>query len=127
IKRNKKELLQRIEEVDETIKSKLKPYRNRAFIIYHPALAYFAEEYQLEQIAIEHHSKEPSARDMELIMKRGNEMNINTVFIQQQFDRQSAMTIAGELKSQVVTINPLSEKWDEAMLDIASKIESSFK
>ncbi|MGM0566330.1 MAG: metal ABC transporter solute-binding protein, Zn/Mn family [Bacteroidota bacterium] len=126
IERNKEKLLLRIDEVDKSINSKLKPYRNRAFIIYHPALAYFAKDYQLEQIAIEHHGKEPSAHDMEHIMKKGTDMNINTVFIQKQFDRQSAMTIAEELNAKVVTINPLSEKWDEAMLDIASKLESSF-
>lgn len=126
IESNREQLMQRIDEVDKTIRNQLKPYRGQAFIIYHPALAYFANDYQLEQIAIEHHGKEPSAHDMEHIMKKGKNMNIRTVFIQKQFDRQSAVTIAEELDAKVVTVNPLSEKWDEAMLDIATKLESSF-
>lgn len=126
IESNREQLMQRIDEVDKTIRNQLKPYRGKAFIIYHPALAYFANDYQLEQIAIEHHGKEPSAHDMEHIMKKGKNMNIRTVFIQKQFDRQSAVTIAEELDAKVVTVNPLSEKWDEAMLDIATKLESSF-
>jgi len=126
IESNREDLMHRINEVHKTIKNQLKPHEGRAFIIYHPALAYFANDYQLEQIAIEHHGKEPSAHDMEHIMKKGQDMNIKTVFIQKQFDRQSAVTIAEEIDAKVITINPLSEKWDEAMLDIASKLKSSF-
>ena len=64
IESNREKLIQRIDEVDKTIRKQLKPYRGQAFIIYHPALAYFANDYQLEQIAIEHHGKEPFAHDM---------------------------------------------------------------
>src|SRR5699024_9694085 len=47
-------LCQRIEQTDSLIRQTLSvPGADRAFIIYHPALSYFARDYGLHQISIE--------------------------------------------------------------------------
>lgn len=127
IRKNHEQLQKTIDSTHQVIRKQLQPHQGKAFIIYHPALSYFARDYNLEQIAIEHHGKEPSAHDMEHLMEHGKEMQASTVFIQKQFDQRSARTIAEELSAEVVTINPLSDDWSRAMTDIAEKIAESFK
>ncbi len=127
ILKNTEKFLSELEEIHQTIQDQLGEHSGRAFLIYHPALAYFARDYQLRQMAIEHHGKEPSASDMTHILKEAKEENIRTVFIQQQFDQRSAVTIADELGAEVAVINPLSENWKSGILDISKKIKKSFE
>ena len=54
-------LIRRIEHTDSLICQMLSsPNADRAFMIYHPALSYFARDYNLHQIPIEAGGKEPS-------------------------------------------------------------------
>lgn len=116
-----------IDSIDREIEEMLAPHTGKHFLIYHPALSYFARDYNLNQLAIESFGKEPSASGMASILKTARQEGIATVFIQQQFNQRSAKTIAEELDAQVVTINPLDENWDRAMGDIASKIKAAFR
>lgn len=115
-----------IDSLDREIEAMLAPHAGKHFLIYHPALSYFARDYNLNQLAIESLGKEPSASGMASILKIARQEGIATVFIQQQFNQRSAKTIAEELDAKVVTINPLDENWDSAMGDIASKIKAAF-
>ena len=54
-------LCQRIQHTDSLIRRQLSaPESAKAFMIYHPALSYFARDYGLHQISIEEGGKEPS-------------------------------------------------------------------
>ena len=54
-------LCQRIQHTDSLIRRQLSaPKSAKAFMIYHPALSYFARDYGLHQISIEEGGKEPS-------------------------------------------------------------------
>lgn len=127
INKNTEKLLKELEEIHQTIQGQLATHSGKAFLIYHPALAYFASDYKLRQMAIEHHGKEPSASDMTHILEEAKKENISTVFIQQQFDQRSAVTIADELGADVTIINPLSENWKSGILDISNKLKNSFE
>ncbi len=62
-------LCQRIEQTDSLIRQTLSvPGADRAFIIYHPALSYFARDYGLHQISIEEGGKEPSPAHLKGLM-----------------------------------------------------------
>lgn len=124
---NMTQLVKEIDSVHVVIKEMMAPHQGETFIIYHPALSYFAQDYALEQHAIEHHGKEPSVSGMEHLLEVGVESEISTIFIQKQFDQRKAKTIAQELNAQVVEIDPLSENWKTAMLDIGRKISASFE
>jgi len=43
--KNYQRLIVNIDSIDASIQNSLLPYKNKKFIIYHPALAYFARDY----------------------------------------------------------------------------------
>jgi len=123
---NYNSLTESIRMLDNDISTMLAPREGRSFMIYHPVLAYFARDYGLEQIAVEHEGKEPSPSDLKGLIDKARELRISTIFVQQEFDRKNAEVIAKETGARVVVINPLSENWAEAVRDIASGLEASF-
>jgi ABC-type Zn uptake system ZnuABC Zn-binding protein ZnuA/ABC-type lipoprotein release transport system permease subunit len=119
---NCRALLHEIEETERTLHAMLDTLTRRTFVIYHPALTYFAAEFHLTQLAIEAEGKEPSAVSMKQLVDRAKEANVQVVFIQQEFDRKHAMQIAAEIGARVVTINPLDIDWSKQMIYIAAEL-----
>ena len=91
----------------------------KAFLIYHPALTYFAEDYGWTQISIETDGKEPSPAQLARIIQACKEKQVRTIFVQQEFDRKNAELIAKETGTRIATINPLSYDWTGELLKIA--------
>lgn len=94
----------------------------RTFVIYHPALTYFADEFGLTQLAIETEGKEPSAQSMRTLVDRARAAGVRVVFVQQEFDRKHAGQLAAEIHARIVEINPLDKQWDEQMVLIAKAL-----
>jgi zinc transport system substrate-binding protein len=117
--RNLEKLLTEIDEVDKTIQEYLSRSTQKAFIIYHPALTYFAQDYGITQYAIEMDGKEPSPEQLKKLTDTAKAATIKTVFIQQEFDQKNAEIIARETGCRLVVINPLSYQWKEEMVRIA--------
>ena len=92
------------------------------FLIYHPALSYFARDYRLKQISIEEGGKEPSPFNMKTLIETCRKENVRVIFVQQEFDQRNAQLIASELEAQIVPINPLSYNWAEEMIRIAEAL-----
>ncbi|MCC8146032.1 MAG: zinc ABC transporter substrate-binding protein [Bacteroidales bacterium] len=115
-------LLEEIDETDRIVQEYLNKSNQKAFIIYHPALSYLARDYGLTQYAIEMDGKEPSAEQIKELIDTAKEKNIKTVFIQQEFDKKNAETIAKETGCKLVTINPLSYHWKEEIIRIAKAL-----
>ncbi|MGL5272073.1 MAG: metal ABC transporter solute-binding protein, Zn/Mn family [Phocaeicola sp.] len=92
------------------------------FLIYHPALSYFARDYGLTQISIEENGKEPSPAQLKKLIERCREAKAKVVFVQQEFDTRNAEVIAKEIGVEVVPINPLSYQWHEEMIRVAKAL-----
>lgn len=92
------------------------------FLIYHPALSYFARDYGLRQICIEEEGKEPSPAHLKNLIGICRKEGVRVAFIQQEFDRRNAGLVANELDLKLVTINPLDYHWDREMLRIARSL-----
>ena len=58
----------------------------RSFIIYHPALGYFARDYGLNQLSIEFEGKNPSPAQIRKLVDIAQKEKINTVFVDKGFD-----------------------------------------
>lgn len=114
-KKNQDSLLMEIDETARQAKEVFKNNRQRVFLIYHPALTYFAADYGLEQIAIEDEGKEPNPVHLKKIINLAREKNIHLIFIQNQFDTTNAESIAHEINGQVIKIDPLAENWKKEM------------
>jgi len=119
---NLEKLNSKIAETDHIITSLLSKLKSKSFIIYHPALTYFARDYGLTQYSIEIDGKAPSPSQLQQLIKRAREKNIKTIFIQQEFDKKNAEIIAEETNCNLVVINPLSYNWCEEMIKIAEAL-----
>jgi zinc transport system substrate-binding protein len=112
----------RIDSVSTAIEKKLAPMKNRNILIFHPALAYYARQFKLSQIALELDGKEPSPKHMKEIVDLAHEQNIHVIFIQKEFDPAFAQQLSREIDGKVVIIDPLDNNWEKQMLDITEKI-----
>jgi cyclase len=63
-RRNAEDFQKLLDETDETIRETIEKLKSKEFIIYHPALGYFADEYGLTMIAVEEHGKEAGADEL---------------------------------------------------------------
>ena len=116
---------QLVDEIDKTnteIKQLLDPLTDRTFIIYHPALTYFANEFNLTQLCIEMDGKEPSPAQLKRLVETARANNARVVFIQQEFDQKNAELIAKETGCKLTVINPLAYDWTKEMIHIAKAL-----
>jgi len=116
---------QTADSVDRLIREKLAGSEGKSILIFHPALAYFARDYNLIQISIEQDGKEPSPAYLAELVKTAKEKNIKAVFISKEFDTRNAEVIAREIKGKVVVFDPMAENWAENMIHLANLIASN--
>lgn len=107
------------------ILTQLEFLENRNFLIYHPALTYFARDYHLSQYPLEIEGKSPSAAHMRLMVDLGRSKKISRILIQNQFDRKNAEVLAREIGAEIIQFDPLDPLWMEQMLYIAEQFNSS--
>lgn len=115
-------LINELELLESSLHEQLDTLSCRGFVIYHPALTYFAEEFGLQQYSIEEDGKEPSPSSLKKMIEEARKAQIKVVFVQMEFDRKHAEQIAKEISARVVTINPLDYKWDEQMRRIVKAL-----
>ena len=108
-KTNYEALTTQLDSLDSTVRTLCEGARTRQFIIYHPALTYLARDYGLEQIAIEHEGKEPSAKRLSSIIGNARTEGINRIFYQSTYPRSSVEVIAEDIGAEPVEIDPLRE------------------
>lgn len=104
---------------DTAIRSTLAGLSCRSFLVFHPSLTYFARLYDINQIALEEHGKEPSASHLKHVIDEARRLGIRNVLVQAEFDKNHATAIARELNATVQTINPLNYDWHSEMLHVA--------
>lgn len=86
-----------------------------AFVIYHPSLSLFANEWGLTQLVIEENGLEPTPRHLVQLLDKAKSMDTRAVLIQEEFDTKNAENIANQLGIQPLTIQPLAEDWAAEM------------
>jgi zinc transport system substrate-binding protein len=124
---NLDKFLQEIDEINNKITSRLKNLESRSFLIYHPALTYFAKDYGLNQVPVQIEGKAPSSKYMKTIIEKAKKKDIKVIVVQQQFDIQKANTIAKEIDGKAITINPLNYNWEEEMMNIATELKNALQ
>ncbi|MGE5429305.1 MAG: metal ABC transporter solute-binding protein, Zn/Mn family [Methylococcaceae bacterium] len=112
----------KIDSLTLVISQNLSGLNNRNILIFHPALAYYARQFNLQQVALEMDGKEPSPRHMKEIVDLAHAQNIHVIFIQKEFDAAFAQQLSREINGKVVVIDPLDYNWESQMMDITKKI-----
>ena len=126
-KTNYEEFIKELDTLDENIKTILSPYKDKAFMVFHPSWGYFAKRYDLEQISIEIEGKEPKPNELVELIEEAKKYDIKIVFVAPQFSQKSAKTISKNINANVIAIDPISGNWKESMLDTANQIANSYK
>ncbi len=104
------EALQRqLRELDARTAEKIIRSGRQTFIIYHPALTYYARDYGIRQVAIESDGKEPSAKRLAEIIDMARAERIARILYQSQYPASTVEAIARDIEAQSVAINPLAE------------------
>ncbi len=120
---NRDRYLPELEEVDAYIHERLDRYtKHRVFSIYHPAFGYFAAEYNLTQIAIEHEGKAPTPKVIQYCIDFARQYNLSYVYVAPQFATLDAEVIAHEIGGQTVFINPLPRDYCATMRSVAASL-----
>lgn len=105
----------------------LEPYKNRAFMVFHPSWGYFAKRYNLKQIAVESQGKEPKPNELINLINEAKEHDIKVVFTSTQFSKKAAKVISENIKGNVEVIDPLSIDWENNLIKTAKLFEDSYK
>lgn len=116
---NYSNFIKRVDSTDSIIKELLADIPTRSFIVFHPSLGYFAQQYNLNQHSIEFEGKNPSPSQIRMLIDDAGKENIKTVFIQRGFDEKNAEVVAKEIGADVFEIDPLSYEWDTELIKIA--------
>jgi len=121
------ELHRELDAVDVKIRRELKPYEGKSFYVFHPAFGYFGDCYHLKQEAIEAEGKRPSPKQLRELIQKAKTEHGRVIFVQPQFDRHSAQTIADAIGGRVVPINDMEKDIIANLQDMAGKIGKAFE
>lgn len=119
-------LTSKLSTLHDELTEQLAPYKGRSFLIFHNALGHFAHTYGLTQKVIQSGDAPPDPKRIRKIIKQAKEDQTTTVFIQPQFDDQSARMIADAIGGQVVVIDPMAEDVLANLKHIADTLTDSF-
>lgn len=112
--KNLQAFLGQIDVLQQTIKERIASLQNRVFLIYHPAWAYFAQEFNLKEIAIQVDDKEPTPQELAQTIALAKEEKVRVLFIQNGFSNQTAIARNFEMKTW--NSNPLAYDWENELL-----------
>lgn len=126
-KTNAQKYIARLEQLDQEIRTLLSSQPRRAFIISHPALGYFADDYGLEMLALEEEGKEATPRHLREIVDRAKKENIRVVFYQAEVDSKQAKVLASELGGRAEPLAPLAPDYIDNLRRISQAIAAALR
>lgn len=112
---NYNNFIKELDELHAYALEKLKNFKNKKFIVYHPSWGYFAKQYGLIQIPIEIEGKEPKPKDLEHLIEEAKEEGVKVIFVAPQFSKKSAQSIAKQTGAKVIEIDQLPRDWGNEM------------
>jgi zinc transport system substrate-binding protein len=108
---NYSRLIEDLDRLDQDIKSSLAHLENRYIVVSHPSWGYYAEAYDLIQVPIEVEGKEVRAKSLAKLIEFARSKDIKRIFVQKQFNKNSAEIIAREIAADVIELDPLAEDY----------------
>ncbi|MDY6959026.1 MAG: zinc ABC transporter substrate-binding protein [Halobacteriota archaeon] len=122
---NKDAYLEELKILDNNLNDAFLGVEEKKFIVFHSSWAYFARDYDMEEVPIEEEGKEPSIEHITEVIEIAKRNNIKVVFSEPQFDPKTAETIAKEIGGVVIPIDPLARNYTENLNEVAEEIINS--
>ena len=116
-----------LDRLDHDIRVLLENVSTRNLMVFHPAWGYFADTYGLNQIPIEAGGKEPGARALAQVIDIGRRERVKAIFVQAQFSRRAAETIAQAIGARVVVVDPLAEDYMNNLRQVARQFAEAMQ
>jgi zinc transport system substrate-binding protein len=106
---NAESFLAELQKLDEEIAARVAGWSQKEFVSFHPAWAYFARRYGLEQAAVIEKSpgREPSPAELAGIIETVKRIGARAIFAEPQFSTRAAEAVASETGARVVLLDPL--------------------
>ncbi|MGE5299401.1 MAG: metal ABC transporter substrate-binding protein [Acidobacteriota bacterium] len=117
-KRNAAVYISKLSALDREIAERVKTFRTREYVTFHPAWNYFSKRYGLKVAAVieESPGKEPSAKHIDKILRLIKKMKTRVVFAEPQFSPKIAEAIAKEAGGRVLFLDPEGTKGRESYI-----------
>lgn len=122
--KNRDEYLAKLDELDQNT-TKLLENRTKPILIYHPAFAYYARDYNLTIIGAMVNDEEPSPQRIAKMVDVAQEYNITAVYQEPQYSSKVMESIASQIGGQVIMVDILGENYLESMENIAEAFSKS--
>lgn len=124
---NRKAFVKELSDVNDTLTESFNEVDDLSFLIYHPALGYFADDYGLNMMPLESEGKAATVQGMAKVIEYAKEHHIKKVFYQAEFDSKQAKLLAGEIGGEAIKLSPLSPNIVDNLKDMGNKIRNSME
>lgn len=111
-----------LDELQSQLSARLADCRGKSFLVWHPSLSYFANDYGLQQISVEYEGKESPLKYVKDKIDLAKSSGATVFFLQKDMDSAQAASVNAEIGAKVVEINPLSYDWKTEIVKIADAI-----
>lgn len=98
------------------------PKAGAAFVVWHPALSYFARENGLRQIALNVDNKENSSLRLRDVIEEARSQGARALFVAKGVNPAQTVTVAAELGVRPVEIDVMSSDWEGEMNKVVNAI-----
>ena len=108
-----------VDSLDALLQQLTDTLTTRSFLINHPSLAYFSNDYGLHQLGIEYGGEDDAPVHMQQLEQKARNLQVRVVFVQKQHSDRAAVAMAEKMGLDTIIINPLAYDWDQEILKIA--------
>ncbi|OGW36278.1 MAG: hypothetical protein A2Y97_07535 [Nitrospirae bacterium RBG_13_39_12] len=111
----------KLAQLDKEISEKVKTFRIKEYVTFHPAWNYFSKRYGLKVVGVVEESpgKEPGPRHIEKIIREINRIGCRVIFVEPQFNPKIAEAVAHESNARILFLDPIGgQKGRETYLDM---------
>ena len=111
----------KLSQLDREIFEKVKKFKIKEFVTFHPAWNYFSKRYGLKVTGVieESHGKEPGPKHIAHIIKEIKLTGSSVIFVEPQFNQKLAEAVARESNAKIIFLDPIGgQKGRETYLDL---------
>lgn len=125
--KNAANYIKELEAIDRELKTVFEEMTTSKFIIMHPSLGYFADDYGLTMVELEQDGKTSSAEHMKYVIDFARTNDIKVIFYQLEFDSQQAKTLADEVDGTTMALEILSLDYINNLKEILRVFKDTLK